>query len=80
MRRRRRVLPRRRVAQSLEQGRCMFSVFGPCVGDVTPAPLVDGDAVLVCAKHRHALAELRQHHREVVTLRRYLRRAFGVAA
>lgn len=76
MRRRRRFLPRRRVAQSLERGQCMFELDGGCDGRVSPQGLTTDSLVLVCRAHVPRLLHLRHDLAEVRRLRRYLATRF----
>jgi hypothetical protein len=62
------TIPRRPVATSLKQGRCMLAVAGECSGNLV-------NAVLVCRAHMECGRALRPF--EAQRLCRYLRVSFG---
>jgi hypothetical protein len=77
---RRRRLPRRKAAEALARGQCMFALLDDCNGLPCPQSLDDDNLVLVCPRHVPRLLELRRDLAEVRRLRRYLGHAFERSA
>lgn len=78
VRRRRRTVPRRRAANALRAGACLYACHGDCDPIVAPVGLRDRDdvdAVLVCPHHLPLLRGLRPF--EAARLARYLRVRFA---
>jgi hypothetical protein len=73
---RRRRIPRRKAAEALADGACMFTPLGGCDGNPTPQTLGWDAIVLVCEQHTPDLRELRRDLAEARRVRRYLEHRF----
>jgi hypothetical protein len=69
-------LPRRRAAQSLAAGGCLFAPLGGCNNGPTAQPLTFESLVLCCDTHLPRLLELRHNLAETRRLERYLGNRF----
>jgi hypothetical protein len=74
--RRRRLLPRRRAAQSLAAGGCLFAPVGGCDESTKAQPLTLESLVLCCDTHLPRLLELRHDLAETRRVERYLGNRF----